>query len=144
MNATKLLLVLCVTAVPLLLAADAPHRPPERDLARENADLRAYVNALEEKVRTLQEEVSELRRQRPRVETRIVPVPPPATPRRPAPPARPAPPMNPRFDEMPAVPRAPWPEPDTDRRDWQERRFNGGRFYVIPLSPEALGPTGQR
>ena len=75
MRPTRPLIAVCALTLPLLVAADAPsRRPPERDLAQENADLRAYVDRLEERVRALQEEVRELRRLRSaQPESRVIP-----------------------------------------------------------------------
>jgi hypothetical protein len=113
--------------LPLFVAADAPRRDRDgdRDLAKENADLRAYVDRLEDKVRALQEEVRELKRLRSA---------------QPAPRIIPTPPRPPEYRDAPNPPLMPRIEPKGDRQHWQERRFNGGTYYIIPLAPEDLTP----
>ena len=87
----------------------------ERDLARENEQLRAENRALRERLRQLEE----ARR------------PPAPAPRPPA-----TAPQQRRFRVVPVPP----PQGDVRRvpENWVPREINGLRFYIIPLAPRVI------
>jgi hypothetical protein len=100
-------------------------RPRERepDLARENARLRAEVESLTSRVARLESRVKELEAGKP---------PAPKAPLRFAPPQ-----VVPKV--VPKAPGAVDPRSPTQSRPvpegWQEREYNGMKFYIVPLRP---------
>ena len=131
---------LCVLA-PLALGADsdpkeratgdvaqrAAREPEAQDLARENARLRQQVESLQARVGRLEARVKALEAEKapaPAPELRLVP---PA-------------PQPPRATPRGTVPRKPGGSGRLPE-GWQERRFNGIKFYIVPLKPAQQAAT---
>jgi len=100
--------------------APPPAEPGRRDLQRENTRLRAEVESLKSRVSVLESRVKELEVGKP-------PAPRPA-PRVVPPQVVPKPRFAPRQSDPLNAPR-PLPE------GWQERKFNGMTYYIVPLRP---------
>ena len=111
------------------LPAAAQTTKPPADLAKENAELRAYVDKLEARIAELEATLAEQQKKlAPRVEVR------PFAP-------------SPYGYQLPAVPfKAPTPAPIQPRSNlripapgesvpdtWRRHEFNGQEFYLIPL-----------
>src|SRR4051812_48937186 len=134
------ILIACLLCLPALGAAPAQ---PEGDLARENAQLKARIEALEKRVDSLQHALKSLQQEMSGKawELHI----------NPAVPAQPAQPQN-----LPELPKLKWlvPEdksdnahpdwkegqkdkPDNAHLDWKEGQINGVHFYIVPLQSGA-------
>src|SRR5687767_525844 len=109
----------------------------KENLAKENLKLRLEVELLKSRVARLETRVKELEAGKP--------APPKATPPKATP--RPTPPQvvpksvpkAPRFaprESNPVNPASPRPLPE----GWQEREFNGIKFYLVPLEAGAAKP----
>ena len=123
-----------LTAAPML-------REPARDVAQENVRVRLEIELLKARIAELEARLKHLEGVAP-------PAPKPA-PRAAPPQTTPrAPRSEPRFSPrsvppgMPgaAAPAAPRPVPE----GWQEREFNGMRFYIVPLTPDEAKPRAAR
>jgi hypothetical protein len=86
---------------------------------RENAELRQRVAALEAQVKSLEDQVTRLKR---REGGYIVP-------------------PTPRTPSIPEAPRMPYrydravPAPQQPGRDWIPRQYDGRAFYIVPCTP---------
>jgi len=112
--------------------AAAQGTKPSADLAKENAELRAYVDKLESRIAALEAKMKEqAKKPTPRVEIRpLVPAPYgyqlPAQPfQSPTPMPIPKAPGN--SIRIPLLPKQSAPD------NWQRHEFNGQEFYLIPL-----------
>jgi hypothetical protein len=125
------------TFVIVLLAVPAVAQTtmPPADLAKENAELRAYVDTLESRIAELEAKLKDQQRQEkksgPRVEIRPFAPAPYGYPL-PAPPFRPLTPTPAPKSPDNSLRIMPLPNqstPDT----WRRHEFNGQEFYLIPL-----------
>jgi len=116
----------------IVRSAVAQTTKPPADLAKENADLRAYVEKLESRVAELESKLKEEQKKPiPRVEIRP-PAPAPFGYQLPAQPFRiPTPTPAPRLPDN-SLRIAPLPNQSTPG-NWQRHEFNGQEFYLIPL-----------
>ncbi len=120
------ILIACLLCLPALSAAPAE---PEGDLARENAQLKARIEALEKRVDSLQHALESLHQEMSAKawELHI----------NPAIPTQPAQPQN-----LPELPKwkgwlVPEDKPDNAHPDWKEGQINGVRYYIVPLQSGA-------
>jgi len=103
-------------------AAQVDAQPDVAMLRRENAQLKARIDALERRVKLLQQAVEEM--QPKPGEIRILPTP-----------AEPNVPLPQDFKSTkPDLRVIPVPAPQNEHPDWKEGRINGMRFYLIPIS----------
>ncbi|MEA2711380.1 MAG: hypothetical protein QOF78_3981 [Phycisphaerales bacterium] len=126
-QASIALLAAIFLAVVTIPAAAQTTKPPA-DLAKENAELRAYADKLESRIAELEARVKEQQKKpAPRVDARPF-IPAPFGYELPHPPFRlPPAPIQPRSNlRVPAPGQA---VPDT----WRRHEFNGQEFYLIPL-----------
>ena len=109
------LIALCVLATPLPLSADEGGTG-QRDLARENVELKAQVETLKAQIKALQ---AKLRAQN---ELQSIP-----------------------YRIVPTQPSAPAPVPPADGmpNGTVRREFNGSTVYVIPLRTEPSVPAAK-
>ena len=131
MRCAFIAMLMSIAAIP----AVAETTRPSPDLAKENAELRAYVEKLEARIADLQAKLKTQQNQAsPRAQIRPsipapygyqlpavpfqIPTPPPATP---------APRLPDRGLTIPSLPNQ--SAPDT----WRRHEFNGQEFYLIPL-----------
>ena len=120
--------VVAILGMLSVFAAYAAEPAPERDLAKENAELQAKVEKLQKRVRELEAELAR--------RSFVLPTPPiPALP-----PTQPSPFYipNPFATPKPKSPSVPIvPSPQWVPGGWQEREFNGLHYYLIPLQENA-------
>ena len=106
------------------LTAEPMLRSGAPDLAKENARLRGEVEMLKSRVSVLESRVRELEA---------------GTPSAPKPAPRPTQPQV-----VPKAPRLVPGQPGRERpvpEGWQEREFNGMRYYIVPLKPGEAKPA---
>src|SRR5882762_8677808 len=106
-------------------AAQTDAQPDVATLRRENAELKGRIDALERRVKLLQQAVEKM--QPKPGEIRILPT--PAEPYAPMP-------QNELKLTKPELQVIPAPKLKNEHPDWKEGRFNGVRFYLIPISDE--------
>ena len=114
--------------IPCLSAAPGTQPTQPSDLERETAALRERLKSLEQRVAELERRLARLDEGDARGRLRIVPRPPEVRP--PVVPPPPIDPNRPRLDVRP-----PLRDRGDGREGWQEREFNGLRYYVVPTEP---------
>jgi hypothetical protein len=119
-------IVVLIMSIPLM----AQETRPERDLAKENRELKEYVERLEKRLGELESRSQAERDQRFDLQRRYFE--PFSAPLPRSPEAKPFPwRMQPPTTRPAPTPLAPAPP-----RDWHRFRFNGQDVYVIPLRTE--------
>src|SRR5258706_16232436 len=138
------ILIACLLCLPALSAAPAE---PERDLARENAQLKTRIEALEKRVDSLQHALDSLHQEMSGKTWELH-----INPWIPAQPAQPQNvPESPKWrlvpeDEPQNLPElrkskgwvVPEAKPDNAHPDWKEGQINGVRYYIVPLQNGAV------